>query len=269
MDLKAVQFTVSCMTGDMNAVKKYVEGGNDINARGVSGSTGLAFACNNSQLDVITYLLEHGADPTIQDDYGFSVSTDPTLSTAVKTLLKNYSKTEDVKLTDDAKKTMVNAILRSTTKNVNVDNATRQMKSLFEEKYDADDETILSLTKTYAELLIYNTVFNADQGIQSVAKRISEQDGFIKRAMGIEDNTISCRNFKTYGDRAIRLMQGLEKLGLSTPDEVNLGLAYLKCKMVDTAIYEKIDPYKIYTDLNEDKQTFLSQLQVGKIERYI
>lgn len=65
------QFQNSVMEGDMDAVKKYVEAGQDINAVPIQIETfittgsALMWAANRGHIEIAAYLLENGADPDV------------------------------------------------------------------------------------------------------------------------------------------------------------------------------------------------------------
>ena len=60
---------------DMDAVKKYVNDGGDLNALGSQGYTPLMMAVIKSSEEIVSFLLEHDADPDIKSrDAGFTAT---------------------------------------------------------------------------------------------------------------------------------------------------------------------------------------------------
>ena len=53
--------TLQALQGNLDAVKRYVESGGDIDVQNSFGMTMLMRACLNAHLDVVKYLVEHGA----------------------------------------------------------------------------------------------------------------------------------------------------------------------------------------------------------------
>jgi ankyrin repeat protein len=52
---------------DLQAVRRCVEAGDDVNEHGLFGMTALHWAAGNNRSDIVTYLLEHGADIESRD----------------------------------------------------------------------------------------------------------------------------------------------------------------------------------------------------------
>lgn len=59
----------ACILGNVEAVRKFLAQGADINARDEYGNTPLMLACRNCHLDVVKFLLESGCDFTLTDRY--------------------------------------------------------------------------------------------------------------------------------------------------------------------------------------------------------
>jgi ankyrin repeat protein len=60
-------FMEACRSGNLEQVKKLVEGGLDVNVRRHKGGrTGLMLAAQKNRVDVVKFLLDKGADPNIQ-----------------------------------------------------------------------------------------------------------------------------------------------------------------------------------------------------------
>ncbi len=59
----------ACILGNVEAVRKFLAQGADINARDDYGNTPLMLACRNCHLDVVKFLLESGCDFTLTDRY--------------------------------------------------------------------------------------------------------------------------------------------------------------------------------------------------------
>ncbi len=55
--------------GDLAAVKKFIEYGSDVNETS-NGLTPLMFAARYNKVDIIKFLLENGADKSVQDGKG-------------------------------------------------------------------------------------------------------------------------------------------------------------------------------------------------------
>jgi outer membrane protein assembly factor BamB len=55
--------------GDLAAVRKLLDEGTPVDARTRYGATALSFACDKGQLEVVTLLLERGADPNAKDRF--------------------------------------------------------------------------------------------------------------------------------------------------------------------------------------------------------
>jgi len=69
------------------------EDGVDVNARDVLGETPLFEAVQNGHVEIVTTLLEHGADPSIKSHSGVTCSTfavDPHMSTLIETLQRPH-----------------------------------------------------------------------------------------------------------------------------------------------------------------------------------
>lgn len=57
------------MKGDLEAVKKFIEYGTDVNEKS-NGLTPLMFAARYNKVEIIKFLVEKGADKQVQDDKG-------------------------------------------------------------------------------------------------------------------------------------------------------------------------------------------------------
>jgi len=64
------EFFSGCASGFMTAIENSLNHGIDIDVRGKNGMTGLMFAAIEDQTDVIKFLFEHGADPSIATKKG-------------------------------------------------------------------------------------------------------------------------------------------------------------------------------------------------------
>ena len=56
--------------GDLEQVVSYIESGHDPNAFSICGSTMLMSAATNGHVEVVRFLLQHGADPNRVDEDG-------------------------------------------------------------------------------------------------------------------------------------------------------------------------------------------------------
>lgn len=82
----------ACILGNVEAVRKFLAQGADINARDEYGNTPLMLACRNCHLDVVKFLLESGCDFTLTDRYSkkaIDIAEDWGYPTIVE-LLKEY-----------------------------------------------------------------------------------------------------------------------------------------------------------------------------------
>jgi ankyrin repeat protein len=70
--MAAVQFLEAVQYGNMNGVRHYVESGGDVNVRPAiyDGRTALYLAAYDDRREILRYLLEHGADPTLYPSGG-------------------------------------------------------------------------------------------------------------------------------------------------------------------------------------------------------
>ncbi len=59
------------LKGDLDAVKKFVEYGADVNEKS-NGLTPLMFAARYNKIEILKYLLEKGADKDVKDDKGYT-----------------------------------------------------------------------------------------------------------------------------------------------------------------------------------------------------
>ncbi len=62
-------FRRAARNGDLETVKKGVEAGIEVDTKSAYGATALFFACDRGQEDIVSYLLEQGADPNIKDTF--------------------------------------------------------------------------------------------------------------------------------------------------------------------------------------------------------
>ena len=62
-----IQIHFAVMSGDIEAVKKHLAAGEDVNARGIMGWTPLAFAANK---ELAALLIAKGADVNAKNDFG-------------------------------------------------------------------------------------------------------------------------------------------------------------------------------------------------------
>ena len=63
---------LACSFGDLRAVRIIVESGGVVDSLDEMNQTPLHRAVNGRYLDIICYLLEHGASPAIMDSFGYS-----------------------------------------------------------------------------------------------------------------------------------------------------------------------------------------------------
>jgi len=73
-----IDFQIAAGRGLLREVQKYVESGKDVNAITLGGSTALMSAAHGGQIDVLRYLLEHGADPNLVNENGACALGDAT-----------------------------------------------------------------------------------------------------------------------------------------------------------------------------------------------
>jgi hypothetical protein len=59
----------ACTEGNIEAARKFIESGADIDAKDGHGNTPLMHACRNCNLELVRLLLESGCDTTITDKY--------------------------------------------------------------------------------------------------------------------------------------------------------------------------------------------------------
>ena len=81
-------------TGNLEELKRLVEEeGCDVNECYKNQTSALAFAVDYGTPEIVVYLLNHGADPLIPDDYGdFCFDKEPIRKLVVKKMLKEYNK---------------------------------------------------------------------------------------------------------------------------------------------------------------------------------
>ena len=56
-------------SGDLETIKKLVTAGVDVNAKTKYNATALAYSCDKGHVDIVRYLLEHGAEVNTTDNF--------------------------------------------------------------------------------------------------------------------------------------------------------------------------------------------------------
>ena len=90
--------TVAISKGDIEIVKKFIEGGTNVNKK-LNGMTPLMYAARYNKVEIIKYLLLKGADRDIKDSQGFTALKHAELSNAFEAIavLKSSSVYEQAK----------------------------------------------------------------------------------------------------------------------------------------------------------------------------
>lgn len=65
-------FLATCSSGDVEEIRKQLDAGADIDTANVDGLTALHQACIDNNLDLVTFLLECGANMNVQDNEGWT-----------------------------------------------------------------------------------------------------------------------------------------------------------------------------------------------------
>jgi len=101
----STSLTVAISKGDIEIVKKFIEGGTNVNKK-LNGMTPLMYAARYNKVDIIKYLLQKGADRDIKDSQGFTALKYAELSNAFEAIaiLKSSSVYEQAKfsMVDDS-----------------------------------------------------------------------------------------------------------------------------------------------------------------------
>jgi len=101
----STSLTVAISKGDIEIVKKFIEGGTGVNKK-LNGMTPLMYAARYNKVDIIKYLLQKGADRDIKDSQGFTALKYAELSNAFEAIavLKSSSVYDQAKfsMVDDS-----------------------------------------------------------------------------------------------------------------------------------------------------------------------
>jgi glutaminase len=87
------EFLYACMENDMNTIRRMILAGADVNIMDYDRRTGLHIAASEGHYEVVLYLLENGADPTIKDRWDNTANEDSERQNhpEISQLLKKYT----------------------------------------------------------------------------------------------------------------------------------------------------------------------------------
>lgn len=260
------KFLEACEEGNFKAVKKYVEKGYDINAL-EDGYTGLYFACNSvelgsSDLSIVEYLLQNGADPSIPICNGFmgSVAQTQYANKDLQRLINKYSfwvkdqtqrDTVLEKLTKQHPDYNPNASIRELACGIAKTMSEKAIKILDMLQGSSQEDLLNETAAIYYEIMYYNSFF--DEVIGELGNQFNVQ------------STFTVRQCHTYAKKVKALAKNLYDLNIKTSNDVVEFLPVLKFTAISAVLakdHTALDK-SITQNVNNDVITLMKNAQSG------